>query len=72
MKHAYIKLENAGTISIRWWVDGEHGVSTRKMLCIGPGDTAFNRPFEEWLPLAGSFVDIDKAQERPAIPVEPN
>jgi hypothetical protein len=42
------------------------------MLCIGPGDTAFNRPFEEWLPLAGSFVDIDKAQERPVIPVEPN
>jgi hypothetical protein len=64
MRHAYIKLENTGTISIRWWVDGENGVSTRELLSIGPGESAFDIPFEEWLSLAGTFVDIDKAKDR--------
>lgn len=72
MKHAYIKLENTGTISIRWWVDDDHGVSTRALLNIGPGESAFDIPFEQWLGLAGTFVDIDRATDRQAPRVDLN
>jgi hypothetical protein len=60
LKHAYIKREDSGIISIRWWIDGPGGVATRALVVLHPGEEAFDLPFEAWLPLAGRFVDIDQ------------
>jgi hypothetical protein len=60
VKHAFIKLERNGAVSIRWWVDGVDGVATRSVIHVLPGQTAFEVPFERWRERAGFFVDLDE------------
>lgn len=62
MKHAYVKLESDGAVSIRWWVDADEGVAARKMIQLRPGERAFDLGFAEWRARAGTFVDLDEVQ----------
>ena len=60
MKHAYVKLEKDGHVSLHWWVDGGDGVSTRAVIHVSAGQLAFEVGFEEWRQRAGTFVDVDE------------
>lgn len=64
MKHAFIKLEKNGSVSIRWWVDSGDGVATRTLIHIRPGESAFEVGFDQWCRVAGSFVDLDELQHQ--------
>jgi hypothetical protein len=69
VKHAFVKLERDGQVSIRWWVDTQQGVAARTLIFLRPGESAFELPYEEWHKLRGQFVDLDElhhiAQVRP-------
>ncbi|MBC7897450.1 MAG: hypothetical protein H7066_18675 [Cytophagaceae bacterium] len=60
MKHAYVKLEKDGHVSLCWWVDAGDGVATRAVIHVQPGERAFDLGFEEWRQRAGTFVDLDE------------
>ena len=60
MKHAYVKLEKDGHVSLHWWVDGGDGVSTRAVIHVSAGQLAFEIGFEEWRQRSGTFVDVDE------------
>jgi hypothetical protein len=67
MKHAFVRCEVGGTISIRWWVDGPSGVATRAIFHVHPGERMFDVPYESWQRFDGEFVDIDdvrRAEQR--------
>lgn len=59
VKHAFIKLEKNGSVSIRWWVDSGDGVATRTLIHVFPGESAFDLHFDEWRRRTGLFVDLD-------------
>lgn len=59
VRHAFIRLEKSGDISIRWWVDGTKGLSTRALIVVRPGESAFGLVHAEWVHLASGFVDLD-------------
>ena len=62
MKHAYVRLENDGVVSIRWWVDGPAGVSARTIVTVRPGELAFDVDYAVWARYVGTFVDIDEVR----------
>ena len=65
MRHAFVKLEQNGAISIRWWVDTSEGVATRTLIHVQPNESAFGVGFDGWRRLAGGFVDLDEVEEDP-------
>lgn len=70
MRHAYIRLEKSGDISIRWWVDGAKGLASREVILVAPGESAFGIPHDVWVTHVGAFVDLDEvgptSRERPS------
>lgn len=60
MKHAYVKLEKDGHVSLQWWVDRGDGVAARTVIHVNAGELAFDIGFEAWRRRAGSFVDLDQ------------
>jgi hypothetical protein len=64
VKHAFVKLEKDGAISIRWWVDTSEGVATRTLIHVRPGESAFDLDFDDWRQHLGCFVDLDELRHR--------
>jgi hypothetical protein len=64
MKHAYVKLEKDGHVSLHWWVDGKDRVATRTVIHLNAGDLAFDVGFEVWKARAGTFVDLDQVHHQ--------
>lgn len=65
MRHAFVKFEKVGVISIRWWVDTAEGVATRTLIHVRPDENAFGLGFDDWCRLAGGFVDLDEVEPSP-------
>ena len=68
MKHAFVRCDAGGTISVCWWVDGPDGVATRAHFYVRPGERLFNVDYEEWVKYDGSFVDIEDVKRKGARP----
>ncbi len=60
MRHAYVKMEKSGAVSIRWWVDTAAGVACRTLIQVHPGESAFGVAFGEWCRRGGTFVNLDE------------
>ena len=60
MRHAYVKQEPDGHVSLHWWVDGGDGVATRAVIHVNAGQRAFDISFDEWRQRTGGFVDLDE------------
>lgn len=59
MKHAFVRREAGGTISVCWWVDRADGVATRALFYVRPGERLFDIVYEEWVKFDGRFVDLE-------------